>query len=83
MKIRYWNQYYLHINPGFSYAFFSIERMPESKLMAASHALSRAFMKDPLQTYTFPDEEERRQKSPDQFAAILRYGLLCGPIFQV
>jgi ribosomal protein S18 acetylase RimI-like enzyme len=38
-------------------------------------------MKDPLQIYTFPDEEERRQKSPDHFAAILRYGLLFGEVY--
>ena len=60
---------------------FSIELMPTNHLKAASQSLAEAFMSDPLQTYVFPNEEERMEKSPDHFAAILHYGLQFGEVY--
>lgn len=52
----------------------------ESRLDEAARALAAAFQDDPLQSYTFPDPEERRRLSPAHFEAILRYGLLAGHV---
>ena len=60
---------------------YAIEIMPESNLKAASESLTKAFMNDPLQTYVFPDEEERKKKSPFHFAAILQFGLNFGEVY--
>jgi len=59
----------------------SIELIPENNLKAASKSLARAFMNDPLQTNVFPDEEERKKKSPLHFGAILKYGLKFGEVY--
>ena len=58
-----------------------IRSMTEAELPTASIALTRAFMKDPLQNYTFPDEAERAEKSPAHFTAILNYGLKFGEVY--
>jgi GNAT superfamily N-acetyltransferase len=58
-----------------------ITRMDESGLAAAAIGLSRAFNRDPLQNYTFPDEFERMEKSPAHFSSALRYGLLYGEVY--
>jgi ribosomal protein S18 acetylase RimI-like enzyme len=58
-----------------------IYQMDESGLPAAAEALANAFFTDPLQNYTFPDDEERRAKSPGHFAAALRYGLKFGEVY--
>jgi ribosomal protein S18 acetylase RimI-like enzyme len=58
-----------------------IQLMQGSSIAAASESLADAFMKDPLQTYVFPIEEERKRKSPEHFAAILRYGLMYGEVY--
>lgn len=58
-----------------------VVHLPESRLNEAADALSQAFHDDPLQSYTFPDPEERRRLSPAHFTAILRYGLLTGQVF--
>lgn len=55
--------------------------LPESRVDEAAGALAQAFQDDPLQTYTFPDTEERKRLSPAHFAAVLRYGLLAGQVF--
>lgn len=58
-----------------------IQRMQESSITTASDSLAGAFMKDPLQTYVFPNEDERKKKSPGHFAAILQYGLMFGEVY--
>jgi ribosomal protein S18 acetylase RimI-like enzyme len=59
----------------------SIQIMQENALKAVAQSLTDAFMNDPLQTYVFPDIEERKEKSPDHFAAILQYGLHFGEVY--
>lgn len=46
-----------------------------------SNILTRAFMNDPLQRFTFSDEIECREKSPVLFEALLRYGVLFGEVY--
>src|SRR5687768_2688290 len=58
-----------------------ISRMDEDGLPAAAQALANAFMDDPLEKYTFPNEDERRAKAPGHFAAALRYGLKFGEVY--
>lgn len=58
----------------------SVEPLAESRLDEAAHALALAFHEDPLQSYTFPNADERRRLSPPHFAALLRYGLLAGEV---
>ena len=58
-----------------------ISRMDSSGIPAAAQALANAFMNDPLQNYTFPDENERRAKSPAHFTAALQYGLRFGKVY--
>lgn len=55
--------------------------LQESQIGAAARTLARAFMDDPLQTYTFPDEAERAHHSPAHFEALVRYGLLAGEVW--
>ena len=55
--------------------------MTEAELPIAAKALSNAFMKDPLQNFTFPDDAERAEKSPAHFSAILNYGLKFGEVY--
>jgi GNAT superfamily N-acetyltransferase len=57
-----------------------VVHLPESRLNEAAQALSLAFHDDPLQSYTFPDPDERRRLSPSHFSAILRYGFLAGEV---
>ena len=57
-----------------------ITRLREADLPVAAEMLSRAFYDDPLQIYTLPDPDERRERSPALFAAALRYGLLFGEV---
>ena len=52
----------------------------EQDLPSAAQALSRAFHDDPLQTYVFPDAEERIALSPLHFTPLLRYGMLFGEV---
>lgn len=58
-----------------------ISRMDEAGLPAAAKALANAFFGDPLQNYTFPDESERRERSPGHFSAALQYGLKYGEVY--
>jgi ribosomal protein S18 acetylase RimI-like enzyme len=57
-----------------------VVHLMESRLDEAAEALSAAFMDDPLQSYTFPDPDERRRLSPSHFLALLKYGLLAGEV---
>jgi ribosomal protein S18 acetylase RimI-like enzyme len=59
----------------------TIHSLSEENIKAASQSLSRAFMNDPLQKYVFPDSDERSQKSPAHFEAVLRYGYLFGEVY--
>lgn len=59
----------------------TIHSLSEENIKAASHSLARAFMNDPLQTYVFPDANERSEKSPAHFEAILRYGYTFGEVY--
>jgi ribosomal protein S18 acetylase RimI-like enzyme len=58
-----------------------ISKMNEDQLPLAAKALSNAFHNDPLQTYAFPDEEDRRACSPSHFSAALNYGAIFGEIY--
>ena len=58
-----------------------VRLMKEECLSAAAKGLSNAFMNDPLQKYTFPDEAERIGKSPAHFSAALKCGLLFGEVY--
>lgn len=57
------------------------EKIKEEQLEAAAKALSNAFHLDPLQAYTFPDEEDRRAFSPAHFTAALTYGMKFGEVY--
>ncbi len=57
-----------------------VVHLAEPRLNEAAQTLSLAFHDDPLQSYTFPDPDQRRQLSPSHFSAILRYGLLAGDV---
>jgi ribosomal protein S18 acetylase RimI-like enzyme len=58
----------------------NIISLSEENLNAAAESLARAFHNDPLQTYVFPDENERAARSPAHFAPLLRYGMLFGEV---
>lgn len=58
-----------------------IRSMTEAELPTAAKALANAFMKDPLQKFTFPDDAERAEKSPAHFTSILNYGLKFGEVY--
>jgi GNAT superfamily N-acetyltransferase len=62
-------------------ADLKIVPLREADLDAAAQALAAAFHEDPLQTYVFPDPEERSARSPEHFALILKYGLRFGEVF--
>lgn len=58
-----------------------IRILKQENIDLAAASLAKAFMNDPLQTYTFPDEQERRGKSPAHFKAILEFGLKFGEVY--
>lgn len=60
-----------------------IQSLEESNLKIVSESLAMAFMNDPLESYVFPAAEERKQKSPDHFATVLRYGLQFGEAYEL
>jgi ribosomal protein S18 acetylase RimI-like enzyme len=55
-----------------------VSALAEAQIAAASHVLARAFHDDPLQVYVFPDPQERTQRSPGQFAVMLRDAFVFG-----
>jgi ribosomal protein S18 acetylase RimI-like enzyme len=57
-----------------------VGHLTDSRVSEIAEALAQAFQDDPLQSYTFPDPEERRRLSPAHFTAILRYGQLAGHV---
>jgi ribosomal protein S18 acetylase RimI-like enzyme len=58
-------------------------RIDENELGQAAQVLARAFYRDPLQNYTFPDDEERAKHSPAHFAAALKYGYKFGEVYTI
>lgn len=59
----------------------AVQPLLESRITAAANSLSKAFMDDPLQSYVFPDAEERMLRSPAHFEALLRYGTIYGEVY--
>lgn len=57
-----------------------VHRVSPEGVANAADVLARAFQDDPLQKYTFPDEDERRRVSPAHFRAALEYGLAFGMV---
>lgn len=57
-----------------------VGRLGEADIVAAGQMLATAFQDDPLQAYVFPDVEERAQRSPAQFSALVRQGYLFGEV---
>jgi ribosomal protein S18 acetylase RimI-like enzyme len=56
-------------------------KLRETDILTAGHMLARAFHNDPLQVHVFPDAEERAQRAPAQFSALVRQGSLFGQVF--
>ena len=50
----------------------NIVPLTEENLPAAADSLAQAFHNDPLQTYVFPEESERRMRSPAHFAPLYK-----------
>jgi ribosomal protein S18 acetylase RimI-like enzyme len=59
----------------------AVAPLEETQIVAAGRILARAFHNDPLQTYCFPDAEERAQRSPAQFSVLVREGFRRGEVF--
>lgn len=57
-----------------------IRRLSHDELDAAAESLANAFHDDPLQSYTFPDPDERRRLSAAHFRVPLEYGLRFGVV---
>ena len=55
-------------------------QLREEQIPAAAAAMAQAFHADPLQTYVFPDPDERTRLSPAHFASFLRYGMIFGEV---
>ena len=60
---------------------YQIEKLKQEDIPQAAKTLTHAFMDDPLQTYVFPDLEERSKGSIPHFSAILQYGNLFGDVY--
>jgi GNAT superfamily N-acetyltransferase len=56
-------------------------KLDPARTMEAARTLARAFMNDPLQTYTFPDPAQRAEISVPHFESMVRYGLLAGDVW--
>jgi len=53
----------------------------EKDVDSAAASLAKAFMNDPLQNYAFPDEQERKERSPAHFKAGVEYGMKFGEVY--
>ena len=60
-----------------------VRKIREDELGWAAEVLAKAFFRDPLQKYTFPEEAERATNSPKHFAAALRYGYKFGEVYTI
>lgn len=58
-----------------------IVKLDPARTLEAARTLARAFMNDPLQTYTFPDPVQRAEISVPHFESMVRYGLLAGEVW--
>lgn len=58
-----------------------IVRLEESQIDEAAAMLARCFGDDALQTYLFPEAEERAAKSAALFGALIRYGMRFGQVW--
>ena len=58
-----------------------IRRLHPSEFQEGSNVLARAFHADPLQTYVFPDTDQRAALSPLHFEPLLKYGHLAGEVW--
>jgi len=56
-------------------------RLDAARMREAAQTLARAFMNDPLQTYTFPDPAVRAELSVPHFEALVNLGLLVGEVW--
>jgi hypothetical protein len=59
----------------------AVAPLKQTQIVAAGHILASAFHDDPLQTYVFPDSEERAQRAPVQFSVLVREGFHRGEVF--
>jgi ribosomal protein S18 acetylase RimI-like enzyme len=53
------------------------------RIAEAAAVLARAFHNDPLQSYVFPDEEQRSALSPAHFEPFVRFGHLAAEVWTV
>ena len=58
-----------------------VRALREEEIATAGQTLAAAFDADPLQTFVFPDVEERALRSPEQFAILVRETFLFGEVF--
>jgi GNAT superfamily N-acetyltransferase len=58
----------------------AVRRVSHEDVAEAAEALARAFQDDPIQTYIFPDPDERQRLSPVLFSVPLEYGLRFGAV---
>ncbi len=56
-------------------------KLDPARARKAGETLARAFMNDPIQTYTFPDPVVRAELSVPHFEALVRLGLLMGEVW--
>jgi GNAT superfamily N-acetyltransferase len=56
-------------------------KLDPARSREAAQTLARAFMNDPLQTYTFPDPAIRAELSVPHFEALVKLGLLAGEVW--
>ena len=56
-------------------------RLDWTEIDEAADVLARAFHNDPLQSYVFPDLQERQALSAAHFKPLIRYGLLAGEVW--
>jgi ribosomal protein S18 acetylase RimI-like enzyme len=57
-----------------------LQPLTETQLPAAIAMVARAFHKDPLSVYVYPDAAQRRRRLPLMFSIALRYALRYGQI---
>ena len=58
-----------------------VMRLSRDRLKPAAEVIARAFQDYPLSVYFHPDENERRERQPYAFQAVIRYCLLYGEVY--
>jgi len=56
-------------------------RLGKSQIKPAAEVLAKAFQDDPLFTYFIPDASVRKNKLPQAFRMMVRYGVLYGEVY--